>query len=32
MMPDKDTDFDGADYVEYDTGKFAVCVCIKGGL
>ena len=27
----EDNDFDGADYVEYETGKFAVCVCIKGG-
>jgi hypothetical protein len=25
-----ETDFEGADYVEYETGKFAVCVYIKG--
>lgn len=26
----EDDDFEGADYVEYETGKFAVCVYIKG--
>jgi hypothetical protein len=25
-----ETDFEDADYVEYETGKFAVCVYIKG--
>ena len=25
-----DNDIDGADHVEYETGKFAVCVWIKG--
>lgn len=25
-----DTDFVGAEYEEYETGKFAVCVYIKG--
>jgi len=25
-----DDDFDGAEYVEYETGKFAVCVYIEG--
>jgi hypothetical protein len=33
MIDDNDIDgagIDGADYVEYETGKFAVCVCIKG--
>jgi len=28
-MDDGD-DFEGADYEEYETGKFAVCVWIKG--
>lgn len=28
-MNDKD-EFNGADYVEYETGKFAVCVWVKG--
>lgn len=26
----EENEFDGADYVEYETGKFAVCVYIKG--
>lgn len=26
----EENDFDGADYEEYETGKFAVCVYIKG--
>lgn len=26
----EETEFSGADYVEYETGKFAVCVYIKG--
>lgn len=28
-MPEDD-EFEGADCVEYETGKFAVCVYIKG--
>jgi len=26
----EENEFSGADYVEYETGKFAVCVYIKG--
>lgn len=26
----EEIEFDGADYVEYESGKFAVCVYIKG--
>jgi hypothetical protein len=26
----EEDEFSGADYVEYETGKFAVCVYIKG--
>lgn len=26
----EENEFGGADYVEYETGKFAVCVFIKG--
>lgn len=26
----EEDEFSGADYVEYETGKFAVCVSIQG--
>jgi hypothetical protein len=26
----EENEFSGADYVEYETGKFAVCVSIEG--
>jgi len=26
----EDDEFEGADYVEYEDGKFAVCVVVKG--
>lgn len=26
----EENEFTGADYIEYETGKFAVCVYIKG--
>jgi len=26
----EDDEFDGADYEEYEAGKFAVCVYVKG--
>ena len=26
----EENEFSGADYVEYETGKFAVCIFIKG--
>lgn len=29
-MTTKENEFDGEDHVEYETGKFAVCVYIKG--
>jgi hypothetical protein len=26
----EENEFEGADYIEYEAGKFAVCVYIKG--
>lgn len=26
----EDDEFEGADYVEYEAGKFAVCVYVEG--